>query len=253
VTFIDTTVNPGTTYCYRAFAHDQDDVSTYSDEACGTSGVDGYTVTVGRTGTGAGTVTSSPAGIACGPTCSTAYPVGTAVTLTALPASGSVFSGWSGTGCTGTDPCTFAGNTLVRVTATFTKTSTPTTSITAPLALDTGVAGTPNVLSTRDLAADLLVTNASGDPTLVAASTSVRAQHLEDLRAAVAVLRLRAGLTQPIWTDAVLVPGVTSVKRLYVARGVRPPLYADAALTAGVISVRAVHVDELRASVRAIE
>jgi hypothetical protein len=41
------------------------------------------------------------------------------VTLTGTPASGATFSGWSGGGCSGTDPCTLAGNGSVTVTATF--------------------------------------------------------------------------------------------------------------------------------------
>jgi hypothetical protein len=47
-----------------------------------------------------GSVTSSPAGIACEPTCSRAYASGTPVTLTATPAAGYVFTGWSGV-CSG--------------------------------------------------------------------------------------------------------------------------------------------------------
>jgi len=53
-------------------------------------------LTVFRTGAGTGTVTSSPAGINCGPDCSEAYASGTVVTLTATAASGSTFAGWSG-------------------------------------------------------------------------------------------------------------------------------------------------------------
>jgi hypothetical protein len=47
-------------------------------------------------GTATGTVTSAPAGINCGADCSEAYASGTSVTLTATPAAGSTFSGWSG-------------------------------------------------------------------------------------------------------------------------------------------------------------
>jgi hypothetical protein len=53
---------------------------------------------------GAGTVTSSPAGITCGTTCEATFDAHTAVTLTAAPASGSRFAGWSGA-CSGTGPC----------------------------------------------------------------------------------------------------------------------------------------------------
>ena len=44
-----------------------------------------YTLTVNKTGTGIATVTSNPAGIDCGATCSTNFTGGTMVTLTATP------------------------------------------------------------------------------------------------------------------------------------------------------------------------
>jgi len=54
------------------------------------------TLTVIKTGTGSGIVTSSPAGISCGADCSEDYDKGTVVTLTAAPDTGSIFTGWSG-------------------------------------------------------------------------------------------------------------------------------------------------------------
>jgi hypothetical protein len=59
---------------------------------------------VTKAGTGSGTVTSSPSGINCGSDCAEDYEVGTAVTLHATPAAGSVFVGWSGS-CGGTGAC----------------------------------------------------------------------------------------------------------------------------------------------------
>ncbi|MGZ8222758.1 MAG: InlB B-repeat-containing protein [Methylobacter sp.] len=59
------------------------------------------TLTVAKTGTGTGAITSAPAGIDCGATCSASYAWSTPVTLTATPATGSTFNGWSGA-CTGT-------------------------------------------------------------------------------------------------------------------------------------------------------
>src|SRR5206468_7313655 len=70
-----------------------------------------------KAGTGSGTVTSMPTGITCGTDCST-YASGTAVTLTAAPAAGSVFTGWSG-GCTGTGSCSVTLTSATTVTATF--------------------------------------------------------------------------------------------------------------------------------------
>jgi subtilisin family serine protease len=77
------------------------------------------TLTVGKSGTGSGSVTSSPAGINCGATCSHAFADGTPVTLTATPATGSSFAGWSGGGCSGTSTCVVTLNESTSVTATF--------------------------------------------------------------------------------------------------------------------------------------
>src|SRR5438093_6225745 len=59
---------------------------------------DGDFATVGLTkaGTGSGTVTSDPAGLDCSESCSARFPFGAVVNLTAIPAPGSVFAGWSG-------------------------------------------------------------------------------------------------------------------------------------------------------------
>ena len=58
-------------------------------------------LTVARGGTGSGRVTSSPPGIDCSGDCSESYEYGKVVSLTAIPATGSVFAGWSGH-CSGT-------------------------------------------------------------------------------------------------------------------------------------------------------
>lgn len=55
-----------------------------------------YNLTVSRTGTGVGTVTSSVGGINCGTSCGAEFAQGTVVKLTPAPASASVFSGWNG-------------------------------------------------------------------------------------------------------------------------------------------------------------
>ncbi len=55
-----------------------------------------YALTITKTGTGNGSVTSSPSGINCGTDCSENYNSGTDVQLTAAPDTGSVFAGWSG-------------------------------------------------------------------------------------------------------------------------------------------------------------
>lgn len=82
-----------------------------------------FALTVTEPGTGAGTVTSSPAGINCPTTCSANFASGTPVTLTATAGANSVFAGWSGQGCSGTAPCTVTVNAAETVTATFNPTS----------------------------------------------------------------------------------------------------------------------------------
>jgi uncharacterized repeat protein (TIGR02543 family) len=84
-----------------------------------------YTLTVTKAGAGVGTVTSNPAGINCGATCSYGFAAGTSVALSAAPASGYVFAGWSGA-CTGTGACTVPMSAAKSVTATFNKASTST-------------------------------------------------------------------------------------------------------------------------------
>lgn len=63
-----------------------------------------WTLSVTRTGGGAGVVSGT--GIDCGATCSAVFDQGTEVSLAATPASGSIFTGWSGA-CTGTGACAF--------------------------------------------------------------------------------------------------------------------------------------------------
>jgi pimeloyl-ACP methyl ester carboxylesterase len=83
------------------------------------NGVSSFTITVARTGTGSGTVTSSPSGIACGATCIASFASGASLTLSASPANGSTFGGWSGA-CAGTSTtCTLTMNANKSVTAAF--------------------------------------------------------------------------------------------------------------------------------------
>ncbi|TCT21397.1 InlB B-repeat-containing protein [Thiobaca trueperi] len=75
-----------------------------------------YTLTVKREGSG--TVASQSTGINCGSSCKASYVSGANVTLTPKPATGHVFSGWSG-GCSGTAKCVVAMSAAKTVTATF--------------------------------------------------------------------------------------------------------------------------------------
>ena len=62
-------------------------------------GLQSYTLTT--TVSGSGTVSSSPAGISCGTVCSATFVQNQTITLTAVPAATSTFTGWSGA-CSGT-------------------------------------------------------------------------------------------------------------------------------------------------------
>jgi photosystem II stability/assembly factor-like uncharacterized protein len=55
-----------------------------------------HTLSLERMGDGDGVVTSSPAGISCGNDCTEVFSEGTAVTLSAAPGAGSLFTSWSG-------------------------------------------------------------------------------------------------------------------------------------------------------------
>jgi Fe-S cluster biogenesis protein NfuA len=94
-------------------------VTMDADKAVTANFVQIKTLTILKTGTGAGTVTSAPAGIDCGPVCAADYDAGTVVVLTAAPAVGSRFVGWSGA-CTGTDPCSVTMDAAKEATANFT-------------------------------------------------------------------------------------------------------------------------------------
>ena len=105
-------------------------LSTYALSCSGPSGSAGNSVVVGVgtpapalyvlsvTVSGSGSVTSNPNGITCGASCSAPYPSGAVVTLSAIPAAGSTFSGWSGA-CSGVTNCVVTLTTARSVTATF--------------------------------------------------------------------------------------------------------------------------------------
>jgi hypothetical protein len=76
-------------------------------------------LTVSKSGNGSGSVTSNPAGIDCGVTCSASFPGNTSVTLTTIAGTGSSFTGWSGSGCSGTNTCTLTMDASKVVTASF--------------------------------------------------------------------------------------------------------------------------------------
>ena len=75
-------------------------------------------LTVSKRGSGHGSVTSSPAGINCGVSCSHGFASGKSVTLTARPSRGSRFAGWSGA-CSGRGGCRVTMTAARTITARF--------------------------------------------------------------------------------------------------------------------------------------
>ncbi|KWT93335.1 S8 family serine peptidase [Candidatus Magnetominusculus xianensis] len=124
-------------------------VSVTSDKSV-TAAFDVLTYSLSVTKSGAGTVTSAPAGISCGSTCSASYTSGTQVVLTATPDSGFTFTGWSGCDSTNGTRCTVSITSAKSVTAKFglvsynltvTKSGTGTGTLTsAPAGISCGTA-----------------------------------------------------------------------------------------------------------------
>jgi hypothetical protein len=94
-------IGPGKYYLQQEWSNKTSDPTTGSLGTC----LERYAPVVVLTGTGAGTVTSSPAGISCTANpCDLSPKVGTQITLTAAPKAGSTFDRWSGD-CAGTGAC----------------------------------------------------------------------------------------------------------------------------------------------------
>jgi dipeptidyl aminopeptidase/acylaminoacyl peptidase len=120
------------------------------DGRCDWATIPGPRLTVVKAGSGSGTVTSDPPGIACGAVCTSGYATGTRVTLTFVPDEGSTLVGVDGGGCSGTPAtCTVTLSEARTVTATFAAESatavggSPTVPATTP-----AVGGSPTVPAT---------------------------------------------------------------------------------------------------------
>jgi Leucine-rich repeat (LRR) protein len=81
--------------------------------------VESYPLSVKRTGWGSGLVTSNPSGIYCGEACTSAFPPGTLVTLTATGLWSLRFMGWEGAGCSGTGTCSLTIDQATTISAFF--------------------------------------------------------------------------------------------------------------------------------------
>jgi Divergent InlB B-repeat domain len=108
----------GTDTCTITMSAAATAVATFNTRGGGGAGSIGLSVTV----EGQGSVTSAPNTINCGTaalTCDVTLAANTTVTLTATPATGFRFAGWSGTDCTGTGSCNISISRLHGVGASF--------------------------------------------------------------------------------------------------------------------------------------
>jgi Bacterial Ig-like domain/Concanavalin A-like lectin/glucanases superfamily/Divergent InlB B-repeat domain len=116
-------------------------------------------LTVTKTGAGSGAVTSIPSGIICGGACTYPFIINSSVTLSAVAATGSTFSGWSGD-CKGIGDCVVTLETAREVLAGFAP--IPMATVTVALAGEgngavnsfpndpvAGIACTPNCRATQ--------------------------------------------------------------------------------------------------------
>jgi len=87
---------------------------------CGAINSNDPVLTVTRTGTGNGSVQSLPSGISCGPDCNRRFALGTVVSLKAVAAPNSQFSGWTGGGCGDSGDCSVTLGSDMTVQANFT-------------------------------------------------------------------------------------------------------------------------------------
>jgi hypothetical protein len=92
-------------------------------------------------GTGGGAVTSQPAVMNCKSSCIGNFAPGTTLALTATPAAGSIFAGWSGA-CSGAGTCSLTMNAAASATATFTLQDFSLTPASTTLTVQPGGQGT---------------------------------------------------------------------------------------------------------------
>lgn len=115
--FTSTGAKTGYGWCKDA----ADNISSSRSDSTTITTLSVYTLSLGFSGDGIGSVTSDVGGISCGSTCSANFEEDTVVTLTATAEQGYVFYGWSGSGCSGTGTCAITMTEAKSVTAQFTK------------------------------------------------------------------------------------------------------------------------------------
>lgn len=102
----------GTDACQITLDQSQEIIATFNLTA-----TNYYALTIKLEGVGTGTVNAE--NINCGSDCTEEYPENTEITLTAIPETDSIFTGWDGGSCSGTDVCTVSMTEAQNITAIF--------------------------------------------------------------------------------------------------------------------------------------
>jgi List-Bact-rpt repeat protein len=145
--YTDSGLLAATTYCYRVRSFNSSGTSSPSNDSCATIPTTTFSLSVTKSGTGSGSLSSGPAGINCGTDCSEAYVTGTVVSLIATPASGSTFAGWTGDSDCSDGIVTMGANKSCVATFNTTGTSLYTLSVTIASAVGSEGSGSGTVTS----------------------------------------------------------------------------------------------------------
>ena len=151
-----------------------------SDASSGSGGPATHMLSVEISGTGgaSGSVQSTPAGVACRPSCSASFADGTDVVLTATAASGSMFKAWKGAACSGsTTTCTVHLTGDAQVTAEF----QPTTTQDECAGLAPGDPGEPVRLQATDFGNSCDIATSDGSGNVAATITDIFAAPPRDI------------------------------------------------------------------------
>ena len=156
------------------------DAGTGPDGGSGSGGPATHMLSVEISGTGgaSGSVQSTPAGVACRPSCSASFADGTDVVLTATAASGSMFKAWKGAACSGsTTTCTVHLTGDAQVTAEF----QPTTTQDECAGLAPGDPGEPVRLQATDFGNSCDIATSDGSGNVAATITDIFAAPPRDI------------------------------------------------------------------------
>jgi len=248
------------------------DGDTMSRLVTGSGVSTGSTLTVSKAGAGSGTVTSSPAGISCGATCSASFTPGTVVTLTAAPGAGSTFTGWSGGGCTGTGTCSVTMNAATAVTATFIQSSFALT-VTKSGAGSGTVTSSPAGIScgatcsasfTSGTAVTLTAAPAAGSTFTGWSGSCTGTGACSVTMSAAQAVTATFAISSISFTDSPLVARSTVVKAVHITElrtainaartrnGLAASTWTDPTLTARSTTLKAVHITELRTALNQV-